>query len=73
MNVKYMKQMKREGKLSHGGGSGGGLIGPSIASIKIMSWLTEPIFIDLFSIYIFRVSNMNRIMKDPIMKLISFT
>ena len=30
-------------------------------------------FIDLFSIYIFRVSNMNRIMKDPIMKLIPFT
>jgi len=27
-----MKQMGREGKLSHGGGSGGGLIGPSIAT-----------------------------------------
>ena len=34
---------------------------------------TKPTFIDLFSIYIFTVSNMNRIMKDPIMKIIPFT
>ena len=27
-----MKQMGREGKLPHGGGSGGGLIGPSIVT-----------------------------------------
>jgi len=27
-----MKQMGREGKLPHGGGSGGGLIGPSVAT-----------------------------------------
>ena len=28
----YMKQMGREEKLSHGGGSGGGLIGPRNAA-----------------------------------------
>jgi len=27
-----MKQMRREGKLPHGGGSDGGLIGPSITT-----------------------------------------
>ena len=41
--------------------------------IKIMWWFMEPAFIDLFAINIFTVSNMNRIMKDPIMKLILFT
>ena len=41
--------------------------------IQIMRWFTKPTFIDLFSIYIFTVPNMNRIMKDPIMKLIPFT
>ena len=41
--------------------------------IKIMWWFTEPTFIDLFSIYIFTVLNMNRIMKDPIVKLTPFT
>jgi len=41
--------------------------------IKIMWWFMEPTFIDLFSIYIFTVPNMNRIMKDPIVKLTPFT
>jgi len=27
-----MKQMRRKGKLPHGGGSGDGLIGPSVAT-----------------------------------------
>jgi len=27
-----MKQMRREGKLPHGGGSGGGLTGPSVSA-----------------------------------------
>ena len=35
--------------------------------------VTEPTFIDHFSSYIFTVPNMNRIIKDPIMKLIPFT
>ena len=40
--------------------------------IKIMWWFTEPTFIDFFSMYISTIPNMNRIMKDPIMKLIFF-
>jgi len=28
----YMKQMGRKGKLPHGGGFGGGLTGPSVAT-----------------------------------------
>ena len=28
----YIKQMEREEKLTHGGGSDGGLIGPSVAT-----------------------------------------
>ena len=34
---------------------------------------TELTFIDLFSIYIFIVPTMNRIMKNPIVKLTPFT
>ena len=41
--------------------------------IKIMWLFTEPIFIDLFFIYIITNPNKNRIMQDPIMKIILFT
>ena len=41
--------------------------------IKIIWWFTESTFIDLFFIYIFTVPNMNRIMKDSIVKLTPFT
>ena len=35
--------------------------------------VTEPTFIDLFSMYRITIPNMNRIMEDPIMKFILFT
>ena len=73
VNVYMMKQMKREEKLPHGGGFGGGLRAKHRYPIKIMWWFTEPTCIDLFSIYIFTIPNMNRIMQDPIMKIIPFT
>ena len=38
--------------------------------IKIMWWFTEPTFYNLFSIYIFTIPNMNRIIQDPNMKFI---
>jgi len=41
--------------------------------IKIIWWFMEPTFIDHFSIYIFTILNMNRIMKDPILKINSLT
>ena len=41
--------------------------------IKIMWWFMEPTFIDFFSMYILTVPNMNRIMKNPIVKLALFT
>ena len=40
--------------------------------IKILWWLTEFIFIDLFFIYIFTIPHFNWIMQDPIMKIIPF-
>ena len=48
-------------------------LGQSLLPNQEMRWFTEPTFIDLFSIYIFTVPNMNGIMQDPIMKIILFT
>ena len=37
----YMKQMEREERLPHGGGSGGGLTGPSVATNQDIVDLAE--------------------------------
>ena len=48
-------------------------LGQALLPDQDNEWFIKSIFIDLFSIYIFTLPNMNRIMQDPIMKIIPFT